>query len=358
MVKYIIRRLLQAIPTFFGITVLAYLLMGLSGNPLAVLTFNPRTTPQERERVGEILGVNDPLWVQYLRWLTGDDWMRWDTNGDNKADATFFNIIRLTNSQGDPLPPGNRYGILRGDFGDSFVKKRPVMDLIFERMPATLELNIASFIIALTVGIGIGILAAVNRGGLFDNITRVLAVLFDAIPTFWLALILLLIFGAYLGWLPIGDRCRTTLDDSCPPVTERMEYLILPVFVGAVGGIAGTSRIMRASMLEVMGQDFIRTAFAKGLSSRSVWFKHGARNALIPIATGLGPAILSMLSGAVVIESSFNWPGVGRTTFEAATQRDYPIVMTVTVYAALVSILGYLLSDILYALIDPRIRFE
>ena len=358
MVKYIIRRLIQAIPTFFGITILSYLLMYLSGNPLAVLTFNPRTGPEERERLGEVLGLNDPVWVQYLRWLAGDDWMRWDTNGDNHADATFFNIIRLTNSQGEPLPPGDRRGILRGDFGDSFVKKRPVLDLIFERMPATLELSIASFTLALTAGVGIGILAAVNRGGWFDNLTRVLAVLFDAVPTFWLALMLLLFFGAYLGWLPIGDRCRTTLDESCPPIPERLEYLILPVIVGAVGGIAGTSRLMRASMLEVMGQDYIRTAFAKGLSPRTVWFKHGARNALIPIATGLGPAILSLLGGAVVIETSFNWPGVGRTTFEAAVARDYPIVMTVTVYAALVSIFGYLLSDILYAVIDPRIGFE
>jgi peptide/nickel transport system permease protein len=161
-----------------------------------------------------------------------------------------------------------------------------------------------------------------------------------------------------LKLFPIGDRCKLTLEASCPPVYERLNYLVLPVIVLSIGAVAGYSRLMRASMLDIISQDYIRTARAKGLSARVVWFKHAARNAMIPIATSLGPALTSLLSGAVVTETIFNYPGVGLTSVQAVTQRDYPMVMAITIYAAISTILGYLLSDILYAVIDPRIRFK
>lgn len=354
---YVIRRLIQAVPTFFGITILTYLLMSASGNPVAALTFRPGVPASERERLAAELGVNDPLPIQYLRWLLGDDWMRWDSDGDGVADQSFL-IPLDANEDGVPEKVGQRKGVLRGDFGTSFTKKRPVLDILFERLPATLELSISSLIIGTVFGVLIGILAAIKRGGVFDNISRVGAVAFTAIPIFWFAIMLLLFFSVQLKIFPIGDRCALTLEDSCPPIYQRFQYMVLPVIVLSVGSIAGYSRIMRASMLDIISQDYIRTARAKGLSSRLVWFRHAARNALIPIATSLGPAITGLLSGAVVTETIFNYPGVGLTSIQAVTQRDYPMVMAITIYAAISTILGYLLSDILYAVIDPRIRFS
>jgi peptide/nickel transport system permease protein len=189
-------------------------------------------------------------------------------------------------------------------------------------------------------------------------LSRVLSATVLALPGFWFAIMLLLLFSVQLRLFPIGDRCKTTLDDSCPPITERWNYMVLPVVVLSIGGIAGGSRLMRASMLDIISQDFIRTARAKGLTERVVWFGHAARNALIPIATGLGPAITGLLGGAVVTETIFNYPGLGLTSLQAITQRDYPVVMAITIYAAVANIIGYLISDILYALIDPRIRFS
>jgi peptide/nickel transport system permease protein len=362
MIKYTLRRLLQAIPTLIGITILTYMLMlAAPGGPVAALTFGPTVTPQQRAALAARMGVNDPLPVQYLRWLLGDDWMRWDSDGDGIADRAIEFLVPLdADGDGQPEPPGERLGILRGDFGRSFYQgRRQVLPIILERIPATLELGVASLLVGLAVGLPVGILAAVNRGGVFDNFTRVMAVVFNALPVFWLGLLLLMIFGGNgLGWLPMGNRCQATLLGGCPPLWQRLEYLILPTFVIATGGIAGFSRFMRASLLDVSHQDYIRTAKAKGLSERVVWFKHGTRNALIPIATFLGPAITGVLSGAAITETIFAWPGLGRLAVNAVTQQDYPIVMAVVMFASVATILGYLLSDILYALIDPRIRLH
>jgi peptide/nickel transport system permease protein len=356
MVRYVIRRLIQAIPTFFGITILSYALMlGAPGGPVAALTFNPRMSPSERETVAARLGVNDAPPLQYLRWLLGDDWMRWDSDGDGIADRSFL-LPLDADGDGEPEPPGTQKGILRGDFGVSFFQKRPVTLAISELAPATIELGITALIVGIVVGVPLGILAAVRRGSLFDHITRVLAGIFNAVPVFWLGLILILIFGSQLKLLPLGGRCPTTITGGCPPIYERLAYLILPTFVLATGGIAGFSRYMRASMLDVIGQDYVRTARAKGLSPRAVWFRHGARNALIPLATFLGPSITGLLGGAVVTETIFSWPGLGRLGVTSVLAQDYPVVMAVVILGAIATILGYLLSDVLYALIDPRIR--
>lgn len=342
MIKYTIRRLIQAIPTFFGITIFSYMLMAAApGGPVAALTFDPRITPQQRQRLAQQLGLNDPLPVQYLRWLVGDDWMQFDTDGDGEMDSY-----------------GTRRGILRGDFQRSFTARRPVLDVITERIPATLELGAASLMLGVAVGVPIGILAATRKGGWFDNLTRVLAVVFNAIPIFWLGLILILVFGSWLGVLPMGGRCPPVLTGGCPPVYGRIEYLILPTFVLATGAIAIYSRYMRASMLDVMSQDYMRTAHSKGLTNRVVWFKHGARNAFIPLATFLGPAITGLLSGAAITETIFSWPGMGRLAVNSVTSQDYPVVMGVVIITAIATMLGYILSDILYALVDPRIRFD
>lgn len=358
MLKYTLRRLLQAIPTFFGITVFSYLLMTAApGGPVAALTQDPKITPAQRQVLATRLGVNDPWPVQYLRWLLGDTWMRWDSDGDGVSDQAFL-IPLDADGDGRPEPPGDRLGILRGDFGRSYFYRRPVTDLIGERVAATMELGFAALLLGLVIGVPIGIYAAVKKGGIFDNSTRIMAVIFNAIPIFWLGLILLLIFGSQLHWLPMGGRCPTTLTGGCPPIYQRLEYLILPTFVLATGAIAVYSRYMRASMLDVMTQDYMRTALSKGLSGRSVWFKHGARNALIPLATFLGPALTGLLSGAAITETIFSWPGLGRLGVGAVTSQDYPVVMAVVIISAIATIFGYILSDILYAVIDPRIRFD
>lgn len=357
MVKYTLRRLIQAIPTLFGITILSYLLMYFApGGPVAALSFGPNVPQYQKERLAAKLGVNDPVYIQYLRWLLGDDWMRWDSDGDGVADGHF--LLPLTDDSGEPLPPGDRYGIIRGDFGKSFYYKRPVQSMIGDRVAATLELGATSLFFGLALGVPIGILAAVRKGGWFDNVTRVAAVVFNAIPVFWLGLVLILIFGSWLHLLPMGSRCPPTVTGGCPPIWGRIEYLILPTFVLATGWIAVLSRYMRASMLDVMNQDYMRTAHSKGLAGRVVWFKHGARNASIPLATFLGPAITGLLSGAAITETIFSWPGLGRFAVEAVVSQDYPVVMAVVIVGALATILGYVLSDILYALIDPRIRFD
>lgn len=342
MTRFIIRRLIQAIPTLLGITLLSYLIITAApGDPVSLLTFDPNISLQERERLAERLGTNDPWPVQYVRWLLGDDWRKFDTDGDGEADSW-----------------GTSKGILRGDFGRSFIYRQNPLNLIMERMPATLELGIATLIMGLGLGVPIGLLAAVTRGSLFDNTTRIVAVIGNAIPNFWLGFILIMVFGGRgLDLLPMGDRCGVTRG-ACPPIYERLEYLILPTFVLSLGLIAGYSRYMRAAMLETIGSDFVRTAQSKGLTSRVVWFRHAARNAMIPLATFLGPALVSIFGGAVITETIFSWPGVGRFLLRSLTSQDYPVIMAQVLVFSVLTIVAYIISDILYAVFDPRIRLS
>ncbi len=357
MVKYTLRRLIQSIPIFFGITLLSYLLMTAApGGPTSALSVDPKITVREREALAARLGVSDPWIVQYIRWLTGDDWMRIDNDGDGLADVAY--IIPLdADGDGRAEPAGSNRGILRGDFGRSLFQRRPVLQIIMEKVPATFELGMAALVVSLVVGVPVGIMAAVRRGGWFDNFTRVIAVMFSAVPIFWLGLILLLIFSFKLELLPSGQQCGVVMTGQCPPIYQRLEYLFLPTLVLSTGGIAVYSRYIRASMLDVIGQDYVRTAQAKGLPGKTVWFKHAARNALIPLATFLGPAVTGLLSGAVITETIFSWPGMGRLGVSSVVQQDYPMVMAVVILSAITTIIGFLISDILYALIDPRIRF-
>lgn len=339
--RYILRRLIQAVPTLLGISILTFIIITAApGGPTAALTVDPRLTPQQKQERAKMLGVTDPWPVQYLRWLAGDDWYRYEEGKDGAPDRY-----------------GTRKGILRGDFGYSFIANRPVIQLIGERIGATLELGIASLIIGLLLGVPIGILAAIGRGNWFDNVTRVGAVLINSIPVFWLGLMLILIFGSWLRVLPMGGRCPQALF-GCPDLPGRLNYLLLPAIVLGSAGVAGYSRYMRASMLDVISQDYMRTARAKGLRERRVWFIHGARNALIPLATFLGPAITGVIGGAFITEQIFAWPGLGFLTLQHVTALDYPMIMAVTLIGAVATILGYILSDLLYALIDPRIRFD
>jgi peptide/nickel transport system permease protein len=268
-------------------------------------------------------------------------------------------LMPIFDTQANPIGEklGDRWGILRGDFGVSVLSQRPAMEVIFERLPATIELGLASLFLGLTIGIVVGVIAAVYQGSWFDQVTRVGAVVVSSIPVYWLGLILLLLFGSQLGWLPMGGRLPNTISGEYT-LWDRLSRLILPVFTLSSFSIATFSRYMRASLLDVLGQDYIRTAHAKGVKPRTVWFQHGMRNALIPIATILGPSLTLVITGAVLTETIYSWPGMGRLLVNAVQQTDYSIIMGIVILVSIATILGYLISDILYALFDPRIRLD
>lgn len=328
MTAYLVRRLLQAIPTLLGITIISFAIMQAApGDPVQLLTFNPDMTEASREKLRQQLCLDRSLPEQYLIWVFGD----------------FRGECQMR-------------GLIRGDFGTSFYEKRPVLEMIVERIPATLELSAAALAFGLLVGLPLGVYSAIRRGTWVDNISRFWAVVFDAIPSFWFGLILILIFSTQLGWLPVGGRAP--LNVANPSILARLRHLLMPALVLGVGWVALFSRFMRAETLEVISQDYVRTARAKGLKRRQVHLWYTARNALVPIATLLGPAIAGLISGAVVIERIFSWPGLGRLTFDAVIQRDFPVVMAGVIVGSVLVILGNLLSDVLYVFIDPRVRLE
>jgi peptide/nickel transport system permease protein len=328
MSSYIIRRLLQAIPTIFGVTLLSFLLMQAApGDPVALMTFNPANTAADRERLRHEFCLDRSVAEQYFIWLFGD--------------------LRGECAQG---------GLARGDFGTSFQDRQPVLQTILSRVPATLELTGSALLLGVVVGMMVGLSSAIRRGSLFDNVSRFFSVLFDAIPSFWFGLILIMLFSVQLGWLPVGGRAP--LNDPNPDPVERLQHLILPCLVLGFTWVAVISRYMRAQSLEVINQDYVRTAQAKGLPERLVNTRHVGRNALIPIVTILGPAITGLIGGAVVIERIFSWPGLGRLAVDAVSARDYPVVMGTVLIGSVLIILGTLLADILLVVVDPRIRFE
>ena len=354
MAQYIIRRLLQAIPTLIGVSIISFILVNSApGDPILIRTFDPNITDETREIMRRQLGLDQPLPMQYINWFTGIMVRQGDVVAQftsPKVDCGYVGGVNLTvcNSGG---------GVVRGNLGTSLQTKQPVWDRLVERIPATFELGLASLFLSLLIGVPLGVLSAVYHGSWLDNIVRFTAVIFQAVPGFWLALLMILVFGVSLGWLPTGGRQTVTLTGETS-FADRIQHLILPAFVLATGGIALFSRIMRTETLEVIHTDYIRTAQAKGLAPVHVWFSHAFRNALIPMMTVLGPAILGVLTGAVVTETVFAWPGMGRLTLNAAFQRDYPMVLGAVMFFSVLVILGNLLSDILYGIVDPRVRLS
>ncbi len=336
---FILRRLLQSIPTFFGITAIVFLLIASApGDPISLITFGENQDPQTTLELRRLLGLDQPVPLQYVYWLIGNDWARIDLDGDGVGDIN-----------------GTRRGLLRGDLGNSIRQQRPVFDLLIERIPSTLRLTISALLIGYGIGIPVGVLSAIYRGRAFDQFARVLSVLGNAVPSFWLGLILIIAFSVQLKWLPMGGSASPTGGDT--PL-DTLSYMIMPVIVLSLPTLANVSRLVRTSVLEVLTQDYIRTARAKGLAGRAVVWRHAVRNALIPTATFLGAALGGLLSGTVIVEQVFLWSGVGRLVVDSVFQRDYPIVMGSVVLGAILFILGTLLSDVLYGLLDPRIRLS
>ncbi len=353
--KFILRRVLQAIPTLFGVSTIAYFIMALApGGPTRALAFDPTLTTKQREAMVIASGERDPLPIQYIRWLIGNAPIEiagvqiWGGIDEPVFDRE-GNLI--------DTKPGDDYGILRGDFGISASSKRPTLEVVGERIPATLELGWLALLVGTLIGLPVGVLSAVYRGSWFDQTSRILSVLVSAVPVFWLGLILLLIFGSWLQMLPMGNRFPLSFSGEYS-LWERVQHLILPVFTLASFTIATLSRYMRTALLDVLSQDYIRTAYAKGLAKRKVWFAHGMRNALIPIATVIGPAFTGVLAGAILTETIYSWPGMGRLVIDSVRQSDYPVIMAIVLLFSIMTIVGYLISDILYAVFDPRIRLS
>ena len=342
MTKHLIRRIIQAIPTLFGVTIVAFLLMQATpGDPIALIMFNPDATPEATEKLRRQLGLDQPPLTQYLYWLIGNDWVQIDVDADGEGD--FY---------------GTRQGFLRGDLGQSIQHRRPVTEMLIERIPATLQLTVSAAIVGYLLGIFIGILAAINHRGFFDQVARVISVIGNAVPSFWLGLLMIMLFSVQLGVLPMSGMQDVARGGDTPELWDRVRHLIMPMTVLSLATIASISRFTRTQVLETLSEDYVRTARSKGLKERRIYITHVTRNALMPVATLIGPTLGFLLGGAVIIEQVFSWPGLGRLAVNAVSARDYPVVMGTVVMGAILYILGNLTSDVLYAWLDPRIRFE
>jgi peptide/nickel transport system permease protein len=337
--------LLQTVGLLFLLSVILFALVNLApGGPLAGQGQGRRVRAERMEMLKRQFGLDRPLPIQYLVWLVGNDWMRVDANGDGAADSV-----------------GARRGILRGDFGTSFRTRQPVLQEIAQRLPNTVYLMTATMLVALMFAIPIGIISAVRQYSSFDVVATSFSFAGQAVPEFWLGLLLILIFYAWLKnpftGGPLFPSGGMTSTGSAFALGDALWHLALPVATGALGWVAWYSRFLRSSMLEVIHQDYLRTARAKGASEHIVIVKHALRNALVPIITMLALDLPYLFTGAVFVELLFAWPGMGRLYFQAASERDYPVLMAVLIIGAAFIILSNLAADILYAYLDPRVRY-
>jgi peptide/nickel transport system permease protein len=323
MSAYLLRRLLHLIPTLFGISLISFFLMQLApGGPIDQMAdLNPHVTPEVKARIKKDLGLDQPILVQYARWL-------------------------------------KHIAIL--DFGISLKDNRPVTKKIAERLPATLLLNLLSMGVMLLLAIPIGFFAALKQHSLFDRVTTVFVFLGFSVPTYAVALLAMIVFGLKLGWLPISGLSSMSWapQSGWLKAWDVAQHLLLPTLVLGLTSLAGLSRYMRSSMLEIIHQDFIRAAEAKGLSYWRVYGVHALRNALIPLITLFGLMLPDLIGGGVIIETIFAYPGMGRLGYEAIMTRDYNLVMAITVISAGLTVLGNFTADLLYAYVDPRIRYR
>ena len=321
--RYLLRRFLLMIPLLLGITMISFAVIHLApGEPTGLQTeFNPKITKEARERLRAYYNLDKPLPVQYVLWLK--------------------KVMTL-------------------DFGRSFSPDgRPVTEKILERLPITLLINVSSMVLILLVAIPIGIYCATRQGSLGDRTLTVFVFVGYATPTFWLALLLMMLFGVKLGWLPIsGIRSLVGYEKLSlwGKVLDWTRHLLLPVLVSAFGGLAGLSRYMRSSMLEVIRQDYITAARARGLPEGKVIYRHALKNALLPVITILGLSVPGLIGGSVIFETIFSIPGMGQLFFYSVMARDYPVIMGMLVIGSVLTLLGNLLADIAYAWADPRIR--
>jgi peptide/nickel transport system permease protein len=315
--NFILRRLVYAIPTLIGISIITFVIVRMApGDPIRLFTFGQRDiTGEDIERLRHVYGLDKPLPLQYVDWLLA--------------------MVQL-------------------NFGQSFIYHQDAFQLLLTRVPATLQLAVVALGLQLLIGVPLGVIAALKRGSWADGVIRVFGVAGHALPAFWLGLMLIILFAVTLRWLP--SQGVLTVGKDVWDIPDRLRHILLPAFVLSLTGIANYSRILRTETLDVLGQDFIRTAHAKGLHERTVVFVHALRNALIPVVTALGGILAALVGGALVVEQVFSWPGVGQFTFQAAIAKDYPIVQAATMFVSVLLVVSYLLRDIAYAIVDPRIK--
>lgn len=315
---FILRRLVYAIPTLFGISVITFAIARLApGDPVRLFTFGSRATNEDIEALRHTFGLDQPMPIQYLNWI---------------------------------------WKMFHGDFGQSFIYNQDAAHLFLQYIPNTLQLAVVALIIQLLIGVPLGVIAALRRGQWVDNLIRVLSVVGHAVPAFWLGLVLIIVLAVQERWLPTGGILTVGKDQW--DILDRLRHILLPAFVLSLTGIATYSRILRTETIDVLGQDFVRTAHAKGLRERTVMFVHALRNALIPVVTALGGILAGLIGGALVIEQVFSWPGIGRFTFAAAIAKDYPVVQAGVMISAVLLVISYILRDIAYAIVDPRIAVK
>ena len=351
MTSYAARRILGLIPVLIGVTLLIFAITRVIPGDPATAMLGQRSSPEMRAQLRADLGLNQPLWLNFAAVGEG---------GGIGAlfDSQYFDYM------GD---------LLRGDLGRSIFSRIPVAESLTRRFPATFELTLAAMLFALVVGIPAGVWAALNRGKLADTAVMTFALSGVSFPVFWLAIILIYVFAVELGWLPPSGRLSSTSD--LDPITglyvidsilrlngealwDTLRHLVLPAVALGTIPLAIVVRMTRSSMLEVLNQDYVRTARSKGLRERLVVNKHAFRNALLPVVTVIGLSFGSLLSGAILTETVFSWPGIGRWVYDAISARDYPIIQGGIIFVALIFMLVNLLVDLSYAFIDPRIQYS
>jgi peptide/nickel transport system permease protein len=324
---YVLRRLLGAIPLLLGIATIIFFVLRLApGDPTAFF-FSPNIPPDVMEQIRRNLGLDQPLLVQYFRWMT-----------------SFF----------------------RGDFGYSITQSRPVAAILMEALPNTLILTGTALVLVFLIGILVGVVQAVRQYSIFDSTSSIVSLFFYSMPSFWLGLMLMLIFSLKAhqwGWpIALPPTGMTSVDyefmTGAEKVANRISHLVLPVATLTLALAAGVARYTRGQMLEVIRQDYIRTARAKGVPESRVILRHALRNSMLPVITLLGLYLPFLFSGAVFIEVIFAWPGMGRIIVDAILQRDYPLVMATSFLFAVIVVIGNLIADVLYAVADPRIRYD
>ncbi len=344
--NYVIRRLLQAIPILFIISIGMFILVNLApGGPLAGHSRSRHVRAEKVEALKRQYGLDKPLPVQYVVWLIGNDWMKVDADGDGLAESY-----------------GERRGILRGDFGVSFRTRQPVLAEIGVRLVNSAYLVSVTLVVVALIAIPVGVISAVRQYSPFDITVTTLSFMGQAIPEFWLGLILILVFYAWLEnpftgepLLPAGGMHTLGAEFS---LWDWIKHLILPVTMGMVGWVAWYSRFLRSSMLDVIHQDYVRTARAKGLTEQVVHFRHTLKNAAIPLVTIFALDLPYIFTGSLYVELLFSWPGMGRLYYQAAVERDYPVLIAILIIAAAVMIVCNLMADLAYAYLDPRVRYD
>jgi peptide/nickel transport system permease protein len=340
--RYILKRLLQGIPLLFFVSLILFLLMMNVGDPVATMGGRRVTRKADYERLQRQLGLDQPIYMQYAYWLIGNDWTKTDMDGDGIAET-----------------PGIRHGVLRGDFGVSLLNRKPVLEVVGERLPNTLILMVASELVIILGALVVGVYSALRQYSLMDNVLTTILFIGYSMPVFFIALISMFVFSVlFKSWgLPYLPTVGMFDPQVGKTTAQVLWHMVLPVMSISIISFAAYSRYIRSTMLEVMGQDYVRTAKSKGLPRREVVFVHALKNAALPIVTVVGLDLPLLLGGAVVTERIFAWPGMGRLFLDHVDRVDVPVIMGILMLVAAAVVVFQIITDIVYAWLDPRIRY-